>query len=187
MGRGEKRSETRRNRRLNIKDGQMWALVAFTALSKLQWGWNVNNDINEKYAKGTGSPVFCEKEGVEVEVPWISSDPCISCKCQAIPLTYQPSKNDTMQDFLIELHRKGMLVISENFSACKQQRIDRESIILDQFDREVEKSSFVEADFLINKFSSIDFLKGMRICKNVLPQFFLAHSIVTRRHIFSST
>ncbi|XP_015919443.1 BMP-binding endothelial regulator protein [Parasteatoda tepidariorum] len=30
-----------------------------------------------------GSPVFCEKEGVEVEVPWISSDPCISCKCQA--------------------------------------------------------------------------------------------------------
>ncbi|GFQ86613.1 uncharacterized protein TNCT_686131 [Trichonephila clavata] len=83
MGRGEKRSETRRNRRLNIKDGQMWALVAFTALSKLQWGWNVNNDINEKYAKGTGSPVFCEKEGVEVEVPWISSDPCISCKCQA--------------------------------------------------------------------------------------------------------
>ncbi|GFU75867.1 transposable element Tcb1 transposase [Trichonephila clavipes] len=53
MGRGEKRSETRRNRRLNIKDGQMWALVAFTALSKLQWGWNVNNDINEKYAKGT--------------------------------------------------------------------------------------------------------------------------------------
>ncbi|CAL1272678.1 unnamed protein product [Larinioides sclopetarius] len=30
-----------------------------------------------------GSPVFCEKEGVEVDVPWISSDPCISCKCQA--------------------------------------------------------------------------------------------------------
>ncbi|XP_035229201.1 BMP-binding endothelial regulator protein-like [Stegodyphus dumicola] len=30
-----------------------------------------------------GSPVYCEKEGVEVEVPWISTDPCISCKCQA--------------------------------------------------------------------------------------------------------
>ncbi|GFS92198.1 hypothetical protein NPIL_387651 [Nephila pilipes] len=33
-----------------------------------------------------GSPVFCEKEGVEVDVPWISSDPCISCKCQPSPI-----------------------------------------------------------------------------------------------------
>ncbi|GBL95239.1 hypothetical protein AVEN_37706-1 [Araneus ventricosus] len=67
MGRGEERSETCRSvwhRRLNIKDGQMWALVAFTARS----------------------PVFCEKEGVEVDIPWISSDPCISCKCQAVSI-----------------------------------------------------------------------------------------------------
>ncbi|XP_054711159.1 BMP-binding endothelial regulator protein-like [Uloborus diversus] len=44
--------------------------------------WGLVHMTGFRVVTTKGSPVPCDKEGAEVEVPWISTDPCISCKCQ---------------------------------------------------------------------------------------------------------